>query len=110
MGIARHRAAPGRTLAASRRAGVARRGVRAACAGAVGGRCGWRLTGFEVSVGAFALESSADGMVDLLATDTSVMDAGGAAVRGHRLEEDGWVVFDELLGCPTKFGVLPGIR
>ena len=77
MGIARHRAAPGRTLAASRRAGVARRGVRAACAGAVGGRCGWRLTGFEVSVGAFALGSSTDGMaVPLLAMDTLAMDAG----------------------------------
>ena len=64
-------------MTASRRAGVARRGVRAACAGAVGGRCGWRLTGFEVSVGAFALGSSADGVaVILIAMDTLAMDAG----------------------------------
>ena len=64
-------------MTASRRAGVARRGVRAACAGAVGRRCGWRLTGFEVSVGAFALGSSADGVaVILIAMDTLAMDAG----------------------------------
>ena len=35
----------------------------------------WRLTGFEVSVGVFALESSADEVVDLLARGTSVVDA-----------------------------------
>ena len=64
-------------MAASRRAGVARCGVRAAYAGAVGGRYGWRLTGFGVSVGAFALGSSTDGMaVPLLAMDTLAMDAG----------------------------------
>ena len=33
------------------------------------------LTGFEVSVGAFALGSSADGMLNLNAMGTSVMDA-----------------------------------
>eukprot|EP00964_Phaeocystis_antarctica_P088797 scaffold56532_cov55-Phaeocystis_antarctica.AAC.2 len=64
-------------MAASRRAGVARCGVRAAYAGAVGGRYGWRLTGFGVSVGAFALGSSADGVaVILFAMDTLAMDAG----------------------------------
>ena len=76
------------------RALQARRGVRAACAGAVGGRCGWRLTGFEVSVGAFALESSADGVVDLLAAGTSVMDAEmGLLFEVVIVWEDGWVVF-----------------
>ena len=60
-----------RWLPASRRAGVARRG----CASCRQAACGWRLTGFEVSVGAFALGSSADGMLNLNAMGTSVMDA-----------------------------------
>ena len=62
-----------RWLPASRRAGVARAGVRAAAV-----QCCLRLaalTGFEVSVGAFALGSSADGMLNLNAMGTSVMDA-----------------------------------
>ena len=78
-------------MTASRRAGVARRGVRAACAGAVGGRCGWRLTGFEVSVG--WIDPSTPSL-NLNATGTPVvMDAemGLSFEVMVIVEEDGWV-------------------
>ena len=74
------------------RALQARRGVRAACAGAVGGRCGWRLTGFEVSVG--WIDPSTPSL-NLNATGTPVvMDAEmGLLFEVVIVWEDGWVVF-----------------
>ena len=68
------RAGPLQDVRWLRRVARASRGaaVRAACGSPV--RLAAR-TSFEVSVGAFALESSAGEVVDLLARGTSVVDA-----------------------------------
>ena len=67
----------------------------------VGGRCGWRLTGFEVSVG--WIDPSTPSL-NLNATGTRVvMDAemGLSLFEVMVIEEDGWVVYSCARG---KFG------